>query len=232
MNVGETPLYVPNQSVVVGASAPKFRVNNNFVVQHSYSTDDASLGEYKYTVNVGQHSIKITGDNFELIRTAKLVLDDYFSSAEFLQSIGELDDSFNQSSYHHHHSGGGVIMSPDVASVAGNNTQIQGVVVERDDSRIALDKKASGSKTLIHEADEEAGYDDEVFIVDENGQEIPVGKTKVNEETTPALARSKKSNNLRVSNSPSEDSNIVVKKQGNNGSKYSAKKIHVESPLL
>lgn len=51
---------------------------------HSYSTNDASLGEYKYTVNVGGHSVKITGDCFELVRVAKLVLDDYFSGQEFL----------------------------------------------------------------------------------------------------------------------------------------------------
>lgn len=35
---------------------------------HSFSTNDASLGEFKYTVNVGRHSIKITGDCFDLVR--------------------------------------------------------------------------------------------------------------------------------------------------------------------
>lgn len=35
---------------------------------HSLSTNDASLGEYKYTVGVGNHSVKITGDCFELVR--------------------------------------------------------------------------------------------------------------------------------------------------------------------
>ncbi|XP_073820780.1 eukaryotic translation initiation factor mextil isoform X3 [Musca autumnalis] len=54
---------------------------------HSYSTNDASLGEYKFTCNVGQHVIKITGDCCDLVRVAKLVLDDYFSSAEFLASM-------------------------------------------------------------------------------------------------------------------------------------------------
>nr|XP_043069203.1 eukaryotic translation initiation factor 4E-binding protein Mextli isoform X2 [Drosophila bipectinata] len=47
----------------------------------------AAAGEYKFTVNVGQHLIKITGDCCELVRVAKLVLDDYFSSSEFLASI-------------------------------------------------------------------------------------------------------------------------------------------------
>ncbi|KAJ9585294.1 hypothetical protein L9F63_002924, partial [Diploptera punctata] len=36
---------------------------------HSFSTNDASLGEYKYTVTVGNQSIKITGTNLDLVRT-------------------------------------------------------------------------------------------------------------------------------------------------------------------
>lgn len=46
----------------------KVRAAGGSVLLHSLSTNDASLGEYKYTVNVGQHSIKITGDNIELVR--------------------------------------------------------------------------------------------------------------------------------------------------------------------
>ncbi|XP_015608855.1 eukaryotic translation initiation factor 4E-binding protein Mextli isoform X3 [Cephus cinctus] len=46
---------------------------------HSFSTNDASIGEYKYTVTVGNHSLKITGCNLDLVRTAKLVLDEYFA---------------------------------------------------------------------------------------------------------------------------------------------------------
>lgn len=60
---------------------------NGGMLLHSFSTNDASLGEYKYTVNVGQHSLKITGDCLELVKVAKLVLDDYFSSNEFLASV-------------------------------------------------------------------------------------------------------------------------------------------------
>lgn len=56
---------------------------------HSLSTNDATVGEYKYTVCIGQASIKITGDCFELVRVAKLVLDDYFSSSDFLASVDE-----------------------------------------------------------------------------------------------------------------------------------------------
>ncbi|PNF34350.1 hypothetical protein B7P43_G15492 [Cryptotermes secundus] len=37
---------------------------------HSFSTNDASLGEYKYTVTVGNQSVKITGTNLDLVRDA------------------------------------------------------------------------------------------------------------------------------------------------------------------
>ncbi|XP_008555908.1 eukaryotic translation initiation factor 4E-binding protein Mextli isoform X2 [Microplitis demolitor] len=46
---------------------------------HSLSTNDASIGEYKHTVNVGNHSLKITGSNLNLVRSAKIILDEHFS---------------------------------------------------------------------------------------------------------------------------------------------------------
>ncbi|XP_063993017.1 eukaryotic translation initiation factor 4E-binding protein Mextli isoform X1 [Diachasmimorpha longicaudata] len=46
---------------------------------HSLSTNDASIGEYKYTITVGNQALKITGCNHDLVRTAKLVLDEHFS---------------------------------------------------------------------------------------------------------------------------------------------------------
>ncbi|KAL1491098.1 hypothetical protein ABEB36_011746 [Hypothenemus hampei] len=48
-------------------------------LMHSLSTPDANLGEFKYTVIANGHTIKITGDNLDLVRTSKLVLDEYFS---------------------------------------------------------------------------------------------------------------------------------------------------------
>lgn len=51
---------------------------------HSFSTNDASIGEYKYTVTVGNQSLKITGCNLDLVRIAKLVLDEYF--------LGDIDN--------------------------------------------------------------------------------------------------------------------------------------------
>lgn len=35
---------------------------------HSLSTSDANIGEYKFTVVTGGHTIKITGDNLDLVR--------------------------------------------------------------------------------------------------------------------------------------------------------------------
>lgn len=88
---------------------------------HSLSVNDSSLGEYKFTVNVGHHSIKITGDNIELVRVrdfvaglivlnhlfidvscqiylqaSKLILDEYFASSEFVTS-GEAGAEFGLS---------------------------------------------------------------------------------------------------------------------------------------
>ncbi|XP_041981561.1 eukaryotic translation initiation factor 4E-binding protein Mextli isoform X2 [Aricia agestis] len=57
-------------------------------LMHSFSTNDAALSEYKYTVMFGQHSIKITGTNLDLVKTAKLVLDEYFESAGALEALG------------------------------------------------------------------------------------------------------------------------------------------------
>jgi len=41
--------------------------------------DSQYIHQYKYTVNVGEESIRITGGSLDLVRTAKLVLDEYFS---------------------------------------------------------------------------------------------------------------------------------------------------------
>lgn len=46
--------------------------NNPSYLTHSLSTNDASLGEYKYTVNVGNHSLKITGDSLDLVMVRRI----------------------------------------------------------------------------------------------------------------------------------------------------------------
>ncbi|KAL3282451.1 hypothetical protein HHI36_005635 [Cryptolaemus montrouzieri] len=60
-------------------SALPSSVRASRALMHSLSVNDASIGEYKYTVVVGGHTIRIMGDNLELVRTSKLVLDEYFS---------------------------------------------------------------------------------------------------------------------------------------------------------
>ncbi|XP_039280916.1 eukaryotic translation initiation factor 4E-binding protein Mextli isoform X11 [Nilaparvata lugens] len=60
-----------------------FTVRGSRALLHSLSTPDASIGEYKYSVTVGNDTIKITGTNHELVRNAKLVLDEYFSRENF-----------------------------------------------------------------------------------------------------------------------------------------------------
>lgn len=62
---------VPNQSTtfIGGIGVNKIQRNSGRQqLLHSLSTNDASLGEYKYTVGIGNHSIKITGDRFELVQ--------------------------------------------------------------------------------------------------------------------------------------------------------------------
>lgn len=41
---------------------------------HSLSTNDATtVGEYKFTVNIGQNNIKITGDSFNLVQVSVIL---------------------------------------------------------------------------------------------------------------------------------------------------------------
>ncbi|KAL6423921.1 hypothetical protein ACFW04_009696 [Cataglyphis niger] len=71
-----------NSSLNSSASDESNRLQHNTRLRssllHSFSTNDASIGEYKYTVTVGNQSLKITGCNLDLVRTAKLVLDEHF----------------------------------------------------------------------------------------------------------------------------------------------------------
>lgn len=120
---------------------------------HSFSQNDASLGEYKYTVNVGRHSIKITGDCFDLVRVAKLVLDDYFSSNEFLASV-EMGSSFDLPSS---------LASPVTPMAAGQHPLITGSPFV--DSGVGLDVMAAAGGQLVSGGNC-IEVDDDVFIVD------------------------------------------------------------------
>jgi len=55
------------------------RVHPSRALLHSLSTSDASIGEYKFTVVTASGTVKITGDNLDLVRTSKLILDEYLS---------------------------------------------------------------------------------------------------------------------------------------------------------
>lgn len=50
---------------------------------HSFSTNDASIGEYKYTVTVGNQSLKITGCNLDLVRVIDSLISHYSLYHEF-----------------------------------------------------------------------------------------------------------------------------------------------------
>ena len=64
----------PVANAAIAAAAGKAIRPHSQMLLHSYSTNDASLGEYKFTCNVGQHVIKITGDCCELVRVSVIYI--------------------------------------------------------------------------------------------------------------------------------------------------------------
>ncbi|XP_069977207.1 eukaryotic translation initiation factor 4E-binding protein Mextli isoform X9 [Penaeus vannamei] len=57
---------------------------------HSQSMGDEPIGEYRYTVTHGSDALRITGNNLHLVRTAKLVLDEFFNGERNLNNIALL----------------------------------------------------------------------------------------------------------------------------------------------
>uniref|UniRef100_A0A0N7ZAV7 K Homology domain-containing protein n=1 Tax=Scylla olivacea TaxID=85551 RepID=A0A0N7ZAV7_SCYOL len=57
---------------------------------HSQSVGEEPLGEYRYTVTRGADALRITGTNLHLVRTAKLVLDEFFNGERNLNNIAAL----------------------------------------------------------------------------------------------------------------------------------------------
>ncbi|XP_017154550.1 eukaryotic translation initiation factor 4E-binding protein Mextli isoform X2 [Drosophila miranda] len=138
----------------------------------------AAAGEYKFTVNVGQRLIKITGDCCELVRVAKLVLDDYFSSSEFLASM-EAGAAFDGTS----------LVSP----VTTPSTPLPGAgppqfMLPLADSGIGLNYAASS-------ANNNGDGDDEVFTEATNG-------ASPNAANQNGLARSRRSHFSRKESTP------------------------------
>lgn len=73
MAVGGTLLTGSSSSINSSASedsALPHSARASRALLHSLSTNDASLGEYKYTIVTGGHTIKITGDNLDLVRVS------------------------------------------------------------------------------------------------------------------------------------------------------------------
>ncbi|XP_053667210.1 eukaryotic translation initiation factor 4E-binding protein Mextli [Anopheles marshallii] len=130
-------------------NAQRNSVGNGGLLLHSFSTNDASLGEYKYTVNVGQHNLKITGDCLELVKVAKLVLDDYFSSNEFLASV-DMCSSFDLPN----------TLSSPVGTMPGQHSLITGTPFV--DSGVGLNNIG----TAVGEVGNSIELDDDVFIVE------------------------------------------------------------------
>lgn len=152
--------------------------NTNYLV-HSASSNDTSLGEYKYTVNVGNRSVKITGDSLELVRvsrsvlkfefffftyqidlqTAKFVLDDFFGNDQFLKS--------NEAA---------LLNSEIGQQMIPISHQIPSQPSPFIDSGINLDllacSSALGSNVMSHQLANE--FDDEVFMHSESPVEANV----------------------------------------------------------
>ncbi|CAF4785245.1 unnamed protein product [Pieris macdunnoughi] len=110
--------------------------HGNRALLHSFSTNDAALGEYKYTVTFGTNSIKITGDNLDFVKTAKLVLDEYFESASALEAMGAGSGDFFTLS-----------QRPNAAFILQDDTTLNG----NDDDEVfvpAQDNQAGEGDTL------------------------------------------------------------------------------------
>ncbi|XP_053676813.1 eukaryotic translation initiation factor 4E-binding protein Mextli isoform X3 [Anopheles nili] len=152
---------------------------NGGMLLHSFSTNDASLGEYKYTVGVGQHNLKITGDCLELVKVAKLVLDDYFSSNEFLASV-DMCSSFDVPN---------TLASP-VGTLSGQHSLITGTPFV--DSGVGLNNMG----TAIGEVTNSIDLDDDVFIVDAGASGFKSNEVQANNthiSTNNGLSRSRRS---------------------------------------
>ncbi|XP_023322482.1 eukaryotic translation initiation factor 4E-binding protein Mextli isoform X2 [Eurytemora carolleeae] len=73
--------------------SPSDDSRRNTLTAEQRDRNSVSITEYKYTVNIGDNHIKITGGSLDLVRTAKLVLDEYFSlSSSPLTAETNIDD--------------------------------------------------------------------------------------------------------------------------------------------
>lgn len=149
--------------------------NANYLAQ-SASMGDASIGEYKYTVNVGNRSVKITGDSLELVRTAKFVLDDYFANEQFLKA--------NEA----------VLLSSSELGLVPISHQIPTQPSPFIDSGVHLDLLASVGQGSGINPQMNADFDDEVFMHSDS----PIGNEEINVLTSSSSIESSSSSNTVV----------------------------------
>jgi len=173
-----------SQNFMTVSTATQLPVTPQTGLKHTFPTNE--LGEYKYTVNVGQHVLKITGDCCGLVKAAKLVLDDYFSRAEFVSSA-EAEASFDA-------------MSP-ISTPSTPMTQPQFMMgtplhaaPPLADSGIGLNYMASQQANTSHE-----GGDDDVFV---DGKSLTTSASQSN-----GLARSRRSHFSRNDTTPEKAKN-------------------------
>lgn len=140
------------------AGIHKMRGAGSNVLLHSLSTNDASLGEYKFTVNVGNHSIKITGDSIDLVRMSKLVLDEFFTSSEFVSGVeaGAEFGLINSSSTHS-------VTTPTSTIPVSHQLNSTSPFVDSGVDLNVMSQYSSFNQASIDN-------DDDVFVVEKNGK--------------------------------------------------------------
>lgn len=128
--------------------------NNMFQTMNS---SEVSVEEYKYTVNIGNHCLKITGDSLDLVKVAKLVLDDFFTNEEFLKPADALSMTAEPSMIPAAHqlpthpspftdSGINVDLLAQSASTGGlqaRQSSLEPTVVEADEPVVTADEQAN-----------------------------------------------------------------------------------------
>jgi hypothetical protein len=67
-SVGSSLQSVPNVVQQLPMGNKLTRSNSHHFFAHNQHGNDASVGEYKYTVNVGSYSLKISGDSLKLVQ--------------------------------------------------------------------------------------------------------------------------------------------------------------------
>lgn len=210
--------FVPNSLSNVGGNLKLSRNSGGGqnMLLHSYSTNDASLGEYKHTVTVGHHNIKITGDCLDLVRVAKLVLDDYFSSNEFEAGMFEPASQISTP------------LNPYAPSMIPQSHQLISSSPFVD-SGISLDLLSQIPQTITNNNSYE--IDDDVFIVETPNQSHHTSvesSSSTASTSTPmnGLTRSRRSHFSR------KDSTPELNKETNKEKEVKSKIVHEYERLL